>query len=71
MAGALASRIGAPRTVLLGGITCLIGAAAFARSLPALRTQVRPIYARLGILPEVAAGLQTATEPAASPPSGS
>lgn len=61
--GALAARIGAPRTVLLGGAACLLAAAAFARALPALRERVRPIYARLGIIPEVAAGLLTASEP--------
>lgn len=62
-AGALASRFGAPLTVAVGGLGCLAGAAVFARSLPALRAQVRPVYARLGIIPEVATGLQTATEP--------
>jgi MFS family permease len=66
LAGALAARIGAPRTVAVGGATCLVAALAFARSLPALRAQIRPIYARLGILPAVAAGLETATEPAAA-----
>ena len=60
LAGALASRVGAPRTVILGGLACLLAAAAFARALPALRAQVRPIYVRLGIVPELAAGLQAA-----------
>ena len=62
LAGFLASRIGAPRTVMLGGLACLLAAAAFARALPALRAQVRPIYVRLGIVPELAAGIQTAAE---------
>lgn len=62
LAGALASRIGAPETVMLGGAACLVGAAAFARKLPDLRTEVRPIYVERGILPAVAAGLGTATE---------
>jgi MFS family permease len=53
LAGLLAGRIGAPRTVILGGLACLLAAAAFARALPALRAQVRPIYVRLGIVPEV------------------
>jgi MFS family permease len=53
LAGSLASRIGAPCTVILGGVACLLAAAAFARALPALRAQVRPIYVRLGIVPEV------------------
>jgi len=67
LAGALAARIGAPGTVAVGGVACLAGAAAFARALPALREQIRPIYRRLGIVPEVATGLQTATDLAAPP----
>jgi MFS family permease len=55
LAGALASRVGAPFTVAAGGLVCVIGALAFRRALPALREQVRPIYARLGIA-EAAAG---------------
>jgi MFS family permease len=62
-AGAIASRIGAPATVVIGAVACLAGAAAFAWVLPAVRKQVRPIYVRLGIIPEVAAGIETATEP--------
>jgi MFS family permease len=57
LAGALAERIGAPRTILLGGCACIAGAAAFSRSLPRLRALVRPIYVERGILPEIAAGL--------------
>lgn len=66
LAGALATRMGVPATLRLGGVLCLIGAAAFARALPALRAEVRPIYVRLGIVPEVATGLQHASEPATS-----
>jgi MFS family permease len=65
LAGAIASRIGAPATVTAGGFACLAAAFGFARSLPELRAQIRPIYARLGILPAVAAGLETASEPPA------
>ena len=57
IAGWLSSRIGAPHTLLLGGICCLRGAVWFARELPAIRVAVRPIYVRMGILPEVAAGI--------------
>lgn len=60
--GALAERIGAAGTVLVGGVACLLGAWLFAWRLPHLRTLVRPIYRRMGILPEIAAGLQAATE---------
>jgi MFS family permease len=62
IAGSLSSRIGAPNTLVLGGICCLIGAAVFARSLPMLRAHVRPIYVKLGIIPEVSTGLATAAE---------
>ncbi len=61
LAGTLATKFGAPRTVMLTGTICIAGAAWFALYLPAIRNAIRPIYAGLGILPEVAAGLQTAT----------
>jgi MFS family permease len=50
IAGSLSSRIGAPNTLIVGGICCIIGGALFARALPVLRTHVRPIYVKLGIL---------------------
>jgi MFS family permease len=61
-AGVLADAIGPVRTVLVGGIACLVGAFLFALKLPALRNQVRPIYVKMGILPEVASGLRAATD---------
>jgi MFS family permease len=61
LAGTFASKFGAPATLAGGGVCCLAGAAWFARKLPTLRALIRPIYRRLGILPEVAAGLQSAT----------
>lgn len=62
LAGSLADRIGAPHTLLLGGIGCVAGAVAFAVLLPRLRAKVRPIYIRMGILPEVADGLRSAAQ---------
>jgi MFS family permease len=62
LAGFLASRMGAPDTLLLGGITCLLGAAVFATRLRALRKLVRPIYVKAGIIPEIEAGIQNVTE---------
>jgi fucose permease len=50
-AGILADQIGADKTVLVGGVACMIGAMIFATQLPYLRTLVRPIYSRMGILP--------------------
>jgi hypothetical protein len=62
LAGWLADRIGAPNTVAFAGAACILGSLLFATGLPSLREKVRPIYRRMGILPEVASGLQTATE---------
>lgn len=50
LAGGLASRIGAPNTLALGGVICITGSLFFRRQLPALRELVIPIYARLGII---------------------
>jgi MFS family permease len=61
-AGSLANKIGAPGTVFIGGITCLLGAALFLRRLPALREMVRPIYLRMGIVSEMGLGIQSTTE---------
>lgn len=61
IAGTLASTIGASYTVLSGGIVCLLGAIIFAKKLPSLRKHIRPLYAKLGILPEVSRGLQSTT----------
>jgi MFS family permease len=51
-AGALASRIGAPATLLLCGSLCILSAWAFAGKLPEMRKMTRPIYVRMGILPD-------------------
>ena len=60
-AGAIASRIGAPHTLMIGGAICVCGAGWFAMQLPAIRKLVRPIYQQIGIIPEVATGIQVAT----------
>jgi len=60
-AGYVADRIGAPATLIIGGAVCILGAIWFVSQLGRLRSLVRPIYARLGIIAEVAEGLQTAT----------
>ncbi|WP_013323364.1 MFS transporter [Gloeothece verrucosa] len=51
-AGALANRISAPYTLLLGGLICILGALMFRQQLPTLRKYMRPLYAQLGLLPE-------------------
>lgn len=62
LAGSLASIIGAPNTLIIGGISCVIGAIVFARKLPELKKIVHPIYSKMGIIPEVSSGIQTSRE---------
>lgn len=62
LAGGLAGILGAPYTIAIGGAVCLLGGAFFFRKLPELRRLVRPVYVRLGILPEIAAGMQGAAQ---------
>jgi hypothetical protein len=61
VAGFLANRFGAPHTVILGGSMCMVAAIWFSTRLEAIRKVVRPIYIELGILPEVASGIQAAS----------
>jgi MFS family permease len=51
LAGAMAARIGAPHTLLISGICCIVGAVWFAKTLPSMRRDIRPIYVKRGILP--------------------
>jgi MFS family permease len=60
LAGALASRIGVPDTILMGGVTCILGGLVFGAHLPRLRELVTPIYVQRGILPQIASGLSDA-----------
>jgi MFS family permease len=53
VSGMLASRIGAPLTVAIGGTAVIICSMWFARKLHEIRTIVRPIYRELGIITEV------------------
>jgi predicted MFS family arabinose efflux permease len=50
LAGVAADRVGAPLTILLGGASCLIGAALFALALPRLRPHIRQAYADRGVV---------------------
>jgi MFS family permease len=60
LAGTMAHNFGAPMTVLMNGVVVLVGAAWFATRLPKLRSQIRPIYMEMGIIP--AESLQPAEE---------
>jgi MFS family permease len=66
LAGSLAEKIGAPWTIACSGVVVACAAAFFYTKLPMLRQHLRPIYIKLGILPQVAEGLQSA-EDAATP----
>jgi MFS family permease len=50
IAGSLATKIGAPNTLVVGGIACVLGTLVFVRYLPKLQKGVKPIYIRLGLL---------------------
>jgi MFS family permease len=63
LAGWMAKLLGTPWTMFIGGAVCLVGALVFYKRLPALKKIVRPVYVRMGIIPEVASGIQTASEP--------
>jgi len=52
IAGFLAKTIGTPETILIGGVSCVIGALFFLRKLPELKSIVRPVYVRMGIIQE-------------------
>ena len=49
LSGALADRIGAPRTVALGGVAAILGAIAFGRHLPKIRGQARQLLDAAGV----------------------
>jgi MFS family permease len=52
LAGSLANNIGAPYTVMIGGIACILGSVMFAKKLPSLRKIARPVYVEKGIISE-------------------
>jgi len=52
LAGTLANNIGAPNTVMIGGVACILGSVLFAKKLPSLRRIARPIYVEKGIISE-------------------
>jgi MFS family permease len=63
LAGWMAKMIGTPWTIFIGGTACMTGALIFYRRLPELKRIVRPVYIRMGIIPEVATGLRDASDP--------
>jgi len=67
LAGGMAKLLGTPATIFSGGIACMIGALVFYKRLPELRKIVRPVYVRMGLIPEVVSGINTANEPVIEP----
>jgi len=58
ISGSMASALGAPETLTIGGIICIIGGIIFAFQLKTIRKLVAPIYRKIGIIPEIAAAVQ-------------
>jgi MFS family permease len=50
LAGSLAKIIGTPDTILIGGLACIAGALLFASKLNRIRSMIRPIFIRMGII---------------------
>lgn len=67
LASSVAEQIGVAYTLLGCGFLCAVSVIPFAWNLKRLRQMVQPIYERLGILPEIATGLRTATKLTAPP----
>ncbi|MEI6141393.1 MAG: MFS transporter [Mariniphaga sp.] len=68
LAGTLAQTFGTPVTMLIGGISCILGGLIFALKLPKLRKAIRPVYVKLGIIPtELSIGILEETETIGTP----
>lgn len=67
LAGGLASKIGAPHTLMIGGVSCVLGSLMFAAKLPLLREMVRPVYVRRGIISEAASRVKRSTNSTVPP----
>ena len=61
LAGTVANKIQAPATLLISGLICVLGAGWYFAHLGTIRAAIRPIYVQLGIIPEIAGGIQTAS----------
>ena len=64
LTGALAGpgALGPQGTLRAGGLCCVVGSLIFLTQLGRIRELIRPIYREIGVLPPVAAGIQTASE---------
>jgi MFS family permease len=55
IAGMLASWMGAPQTLMLGGVLCLCASIWYFGRLSEIRRAIRPVYIEMGIVPDPAA----------------
>jgi len=62
IAGSAATHIGAPNTLRISGLLCIVAALVLLKKLPELRKHVHPIYVQKGIIPQVATGLSSAAQ---------
>ena len=67
LAGSAAHYIGVPSTIFFSGLYCLIGAVLFSLNLPELKKAIRPIYIKMGIIPEMATAIGTVSQLEVSP----
>lgn len=61
-AGALAGKIGVTGTLVIGSTICIAASIFFASKLPVIKKLIHPIYRKIGIIPEMASGINTASE---------
>lgn len=61
-AGAIAGRIGVTGTLIIGGAICIAATIIFAGKLSVIRKLIHPIYRKIGIIPEIASGINSASE---------
>ena len=57
-AGMLASWMGAPNTLMLGGALCLLASVWYFGRLPEIRRVIRPVYIEMGIMDDPAAAIE-------------
>jgi MFS family permease len=60
LAGAVAEKMGAPLTLLIGGGCCVAGAVAFSRMVRAVREAISPLPPEKGVPAEIAGGIRAA-----------
>ncbi|MCE5329852.1 MFS transporter [bacterium] len=58
ISGGVADAIGAPYTVMIGGVIVIICAVVFSIRLPVLRKLARPVFIKKGIIVEIGKGIQ-------------